>query len=222
MGGCWNPQPLPRCTHTHTHRPRGIIGSGPRMWGQGRGQDATFPEWFWSWDGSSACNRALLGKIGICHMDPSPGCQPTPVLSNPISSAPLAWARARTLGFLLCAQAASSVSPMGSPQGLLSTGLVGTLRHRARGPTQQRQRPRELLTHEWLVSLHLGNPSPAGCAVRRASRGLCISQRLVSGSWGAGTGRRPEGQPEKTPVRHPKQPKSRPYLLLVIPGKHQV
>lgn len=31
---------------------------------------------------------------------PSPGCQPTPVPSNPISSAPLAWAGARPLAFL--------------------------------------------------------------------------------------------------------------------------
>lgn len=198
MGGCWNPQPLPRCTHTYTQRPRGIIGSGPRMWGQGRGQDAMFPEWFWSWDGSSACNRALLGKIGICHMDPSPGCQPTPVLSNPISSAPLAWARARTLGFLLCAQAASSVSPMGSPQGLLSTGLVGTLRHRARGPTQQRQRPRELLTHEWLVSLHLGTPHlQAGLSV--GLRGGCAS---VSG-WSVGLGGRGQGGGLRASRRRP-------------------
>lgn len=54
----------------------------------------------------------LLGKTGIRHMGPSPGCQTTPGLSNPISSASLAWAGARTLGFLLGAQAAGSVSPV--------------------------------------------------------------------------------------------------------------
>lgn len=67
-----------------------------------------------------------------------------------------------------------------------------------------------------------GEPLTCGLGCQGGLEGAV--HQSAAGQWvlGCRIGRWPRVQPEKTPVRHPEQPKSRPFLLLVIPGKDQV